>query len=136
MSVKRPTEVRYCFLTLLSEILLPNTYFYGSLHANLSHFKKYKIVINNDALLCLIAQLCLLFMTPWTVAHGSRARLLWTEGFSRQELWSGLPSSRGTFQTKDQTQISHNSGIKLRLLHCRWILYHLSHQGSQEYWSG
>ena len=22
------------------------------------------------------------------------------------------------------------------LLHCRWILYQLSHEGSQEYWSG
>ena len=30
--------------------------------------------------------------------------------------------SRGSFQPKDQTQVG--------LLHCRQILYHLSHQGS------
>ena len=50
--------------------------------------------------------------------------------------WVVMPSSRGTSQTKDRTQISHTSGIKLSLLHCRWILYHLSHQGNQEYWNG
>ena len=37
-------------------------------------------------------------------------------GFSRQEYWSGLlcPPPGDHFDT----------GIKLRLLHCRWILYH------------
>ena len=34
---------------------------------------------------------------------------------------------QGIFQTQ---------GSNPSLLHCRWILYHLSHQGSQEYWSG
>ena len=32
-----------------------------------------------------------------------------------------MPSSRGSSQPRDQTQL---------------ILYHLSHQGSREYWSG
>ena len=27
-------------------------------------------------------------------------------------------------------------GLNPGLLHCRWILYHLSHQEDQEYWSG
>ena len=35
--------------------------------------------------------------------------------------WVAMPSSRGSSQPRGQTQ---------GLLHCRWILYHLSHQGS------
>ena len=42
--------------------------------------------------------------------------------FSRQEYWSGWPFlSSGDLP---------NQGSYLGLLHCRWILYHLSHQGS------
>ena len=51
--------------------------------------------------------------TPWTIAHQAPPSL----GFSRQEHWSGLPFlSPGSSQPRD--------------LHCRQILYHLSHQGS------
>ena len=46
------------------------------------------------------------------------ARILCPWGFSRQEYWSGFPCP----PPRDLT----NPG----LLHCRWILYHLSHQGS------
>ena len=57
------------------------------------------------------------FATPRTVAHKTPL----STGFSRQEYWSGLPfPSTGDLP---------NPGIK-RLLHCRRILYHLSHQGS------
>ena len=35
--------------------------------------------------------------------------------------WVAVPFSRGSSQPKDRTQV---------LLHCRWILYRLSHQGS------
>ena len=42
-------------------------------------------------------------------------------GFSRQEYWSRLLFSSG-----DLPEL----GINLDLLHCRQILYHLSHQGS------
>ena len=44
-------------------------------------------------------------------------------GFSREEHWSGLPmpSSRGSSQSRDQTQISHSAGR---------FLYQLSYQGS------
>ena len=42
-------------------------------------------------------------------------------GFSKQEYWSGLPvPSLGDLP---------NPGIKPGLLHCRQLLYHLSHQG-------
>ena len=36
-------------------------------------------------------------------------------GFSKQEYWTGIFSTQGS---------------NLGLLHCRWILYHLSHEGS------
>ena len=43
-------------------------------------------------------------------------------GFSRQEFWGGFPCPlQGIFPTQ---------GSNLCLPHCRWILYHLSHQGS------
>ena len=38
---------------------------------------------------CLLAQLCLTLVTPWTVARQAPLSM----GFSRQEYWSGLPFS-------------------------------------------
>ena len=43
-------------------------------------------------------------------------------GFSRQEYWSGYFLLQRIFPTQ---------GSNLGILHCRWILYHLSHQGSK-----
>ena len=46
-------------------------------------------------------------------------------GFSRQEYWSGLHALfQGIFLTQESN---------LRLLHCRWVLYPLSHLGSPPY---
>ena len=57
-----------------------------------------------------------LFVTPWTVTR----QVLLYMGFSRQEYCSGLPCPpRGDFS---------DPGINPGLLHCRWTLYHLSHQ--------
>ena len=56
-----------------------------------------------------------LFVTPWTVAHQAPLSM----GFSRQEYWSGF--LQGIFLTQ---------GSNPGLLHCRQILYHLSHQGN------
>ena len=53
-----------------------------------------------------------LFATPWTVARHSPL------SFSRQEYWSSLSFLQGIFPTQ---------GLKPCRLHCRWILYHLSH---------
>ena len=55
--------------------------------------------------------------------HGLRpAKLLCLWGFSRPEYWSGLPCPPpGIFPIQ---------GSYPSLLHCRWILYHLSHQVS------
>ena len=63
---------------------------------------------------CLVAQSCLTLMTPQTVASQAPPSM----GFSRQECWSGLPC----LPPGDLP----NPG----LLHCRWILYRLRHQGS------
>ena len=55
-------------------------------------------------------------VTPWTIAHHAPSM-----EFSRQEYWSGLPfPSPGDLPTQ---------GSNPGLLHCRQMLYHLSHQG-------
>ena len=59
-----------------------------------------------------------LFATSWIAAHQVPLSIK----FSRQEFWSRLPfPSSGDLP---------HQGLKLGLLHCRQILYHLSHQGS------
>ena len=74
-------------------------------------------------------QLC---VTPWTTAH----QVPWSKGFSRQEYWSGLPfpSPLGRNTGVDNQSllqgISPTQGLNPCLLHCRWILYRLNHQGS------
>ena len=67
----------------------------------------------------LVAQSCLTLCNPMDcIAHQAP---LFT-GFSRQEYWSGLPfPSPGDLP---------DPGIEPGLLHCRLILYQLSHQGS------
>ena len=69
---------------------------------------------------CYLLSCVWLFANPWTIAH--QAPL--PTGFSRQEHRSGLPFPlQGIFQTQ---------GFNLGLLHCRRILYRLSHQGSPQ----
>ena len=116
---------------------------------------------------CLVAMLCCaqsfshvwLFATLWTVAH--QAPLSMGILQARIMEWVEMPSSRGSSQSKDQTQVSHTAGrfflpseppgkpmktgmgslsllqgifptqeSNWGLLHCRWILYQLSYQGS------
>ena len=58
-----------------------------------------------------------LFVIPWAIAYRAPPSI------GRQEYWSGLPfPSPGIFLTQ---------GSNLGLLHCRQMLYRLSHQGSQ-----
>ena len=58
------------------------------------------------------------FATPWSVAPQAPLSM----GFSRQEYWGGLPlPPSGIFPTQRS---------KPGPLHCRWILYCLSHQGN------
>ena len=49
-------------------------------------------------------------------------------GFSRQEHWSGLPCPPPADLP--------NPGIEPGPSHCRWILYHLNHQGSPNFLKG
>ena len=60
-----------------------------------------------------------LFVTPWTVPCQAPP----STGILQARIleWVAMTSSRGIFPTQGS-----NSG----LLHCRWILYHLSHKGS------
>ena len=59
-----------------------------------------------------------LFATPWTVTHQAPLSI----EFSRQEYWNGFQYSllQGLFPTQGSNRV---------LLHCRQILYCLSHQG-------
>ena len=61
-----------------------------------------------------VAQLCLTLCDPkvYTVHEILQARIL---------EWIDFPFSRGSSQPRDQTRV---------ILHCRWILYQLSYQGS------
>ena len=57
-------------------------------------------------------QLC---ATPWTVAHHAPLSM----GFQARILeWVAMPSSRGSSQPRDQTQVSYVPCIG------RWVLYH------------
>ena len=76
-----------------------------------------------DLLVCVICSVMSdSFATLWTVACQASLSM----EFSRQEYWSGLPfPPPGDLLTQ---------GLNLGLLHCRWVLYHLSHQGSILVW--
>ena len=63
----------------------------------------------------LVAKSYLTLVTPWTVAHHTPLSM----GFSRQEYWSELPFPSPGYLP--------DPGIEPSLLHCRQILYQLSH---------
>ena len=72
------------------------------------------------ALPFLLLNLVQLFALSWTIVGQAPLSM----EFSRQEYWSGLPfPSLGIFLTQ---------GSNPSLLHCRQILYHLSHKGAYE----
>ena len=84
---------------------------------------KFKIIytttIRQDILsLSLVTKSCLTLATPYTIACQAPLSMR----FSRQEYWSGLP-----FPSSGDPP---NPGIEPGLLHCRQMLYPLSHQGS------
>ena len=63
-----------------------------------------------------------LFATLWNAAHQATLSM----GFCRQEYWSGLPS----LPPGDLPDPRYQTHFCLCLLHCRQILYPLSHLGS------
>ena len=108
--------------------------------------------------LCSCSVVSEFFATPWTAALQASLSMWILQ--ARIVKWVAMPSSRGFSQSRDQTQVSGiagsfftiwatkeaqeycsglsspspedfpNSEIQPSLLHCRQILYHLSHQGS------
>ena len=69
-------------------------------------------------MLCLGAWLCLTLCDPMSVAHQAPLSM----GLSSQEYWSGLLCP----PAGDLPNPEIDPGFR----HCRWILYHLSHQES------
>ena len=72
------------------------------------------------AVLCWVTQSCLTLCDP-TDCVAYQAPLSMGILQARILEWVALPSSREIFLTQ---------GLNPGLLHCRWVLYHLSHQGS------
>ena len=81
---------------------------------------------SDDVSLCLAAQLCVwLFVTPWTVARQAFLSM----GILQARIleWVAMPSSRGSSQPWDRTQVSHIAGGFLTV----WAT-----RKAQESWSG
>ena len=66
-----------------------------------------------------------LFVTLWTVTHQAPLSL----AFFKQEYWSGLPCLLQWIFPKQGS-----NPYLLCLLHWRWVLYPMSHQGSPDMW--
>ena len=72
------------------------------------------VILPPPAAAAISLQLCLTLCNPWTVACQAPLEIL--QDFPRQEHWSGLPFPPLPTQGSNP--------CLLRLLHCRWILYH------------
>ena len=70
--------------------------------------KDHETWFRSHIILLLVLSHVRLSVTPWTVAH----QTLLTMGFLQASIldWVAMPSSRGSSQPRDQTQISHNAG--------------------------
>ena len=84
------------------------------------------LIISISQRVCLLSHFSRVrfFAIHWTVTyHSSVYGILQARVLERVT----MTSSRRSSQPRDQTQVSCTAGS---LLHCRWILYQLSHQGS------
>ena len=66
-----------------------------------------------------------LFVTPWSVAHQASLSMGMLQ--ARTLEWVAMPSSRGSSQPRDRTQVSRIAGVFFTI----WITGE-----AQEYWSG
>ena len=75
----------------------------------------------------LVIKSCPTFMTPWTVACPAPLSM----GFFQARIleWVAISFSKGSCRPRNRTQISCITG---KFLHCRWVLYQLSYEGSSE----
>ena len=62
--------------------------------------EEWRLVIHGCAVSCLVAQLCLTLQPPWTVAR--KAPLSMGILQARILTWVAMPSSRGSYQPRDQ----------------------------------
>ena len=89
--------------------------------------KKWIHVCIWDTMLCCVESLSHvpLFMSPWTVAHQAPLSM----GILQTRIleWVAMPSSRGSSQPGDQTQISHITG---------WFFTIWATREVQKYWNG
>ena len=58
-------------------------------------------------MLCLVTQLCSTLSTPWTVAHQAPLSMVILRAKILE--WIARPSSIGSSQLRDQTQVSNNA---------------------------
>ena len=119
MKVKSESEVSQSCLTPSDpmDCSPPGSSIHGSFQTRVLEWgaRAFSDTYCSHVLKCLSLSCVQLFVTPSTVA--SQAPL--SMGFSRQEYceWIFMSTSRGSSQPRDQ------------ILHYRWILYYLSHQG-------
>ena len=75
----------------------------------------------------LITKSCPTLVTPWTVAQQASLSM----GFFQARIleWVAVSFSKGSSRPRNRTQISCITG---KFLHCRWVLYQLSYEGSSE----
>ena len=78
------------------------------------------LIIELNMCVFLVAQSYLIFAIPWTIDCQAPLSM----GFSRQEYWSGLP-----FPHLRDLPVQGSNLCVLHLLHCRCILWPLSHWG-------
>ena len=78
----------------------------------------------HDAILCLVAQLCLTLCDPMDCSPPGSCP------------WDSPGTNTGVVCHALLQGSLPNPELNPGLSHCWKILYHLSHQGSQEYWSG
>ena len=101
---KHPLSFRFSWFDVISRafiILVPLLFCCGPAENGKQHCR-------HDPLLCLVAQLCPTLWTPWTVAH--QAPLFMGILQARILEWVAMPSSRGSSQPRDPTQVSHIAG--------------------------
>ena len=89
------------------------------LHGYVSQFLREISLFSIYVYMCFVAQSCLTLCDPMYCSQAplSPGKILQ----ARILEWVAMPSSKGIFPTQ---------GLNPGLLHCRWIPYHLSHEGS------
>ena len=98
--------------TTTSSLGFSQNHFQIQLFARMTHRTQESLILTITS--------CLLSRS--VMPNSLRPQTLLSMGFSRQDYWSGLPCP----PPRDLPTQGLNPGLS----NCRWILYHLSHQGS------